>query len=585
VRFYGSIVPSQTGYYKFATNSDDGVMLWWRNGSIWAPLINDPYAYLGIKIRDDELFLNAGQSYPIVLDYYEVSGNANIQLRWIPPGSTVTTVIPQANLSVNFPVTTPAITLPPPGQDGNCALDQRITLITQSQYNALPASVKQELTDMGIANSEGLVMLGGPALNAQSAFSTRRVIRWGDLIRAGEKISFPQTPGTNQHWYLAYDQVIPGAGWIPIRYEGVNFTAVTAPATQNPCAANTTVTLPTSLTFTYDRRAAANYAIEHSWRNNSLSNPIAENRVTRRLGDNNQSGTFIPFANFVYSNLSGASGATGSAMFISEAIWAGGLPMTVGSTNNCDSVAIANAGWCYQWANTTGNPSNPWDLHEQLVAYYTLSLAPDTVLGFNVANDRLSNSYQAVRLSFTGTMNPNYLSGGRTAPDNLFNPDPPNTTDFNNFIPSLRQGFVLDPTGLDAFINLRLSNIRMGDYILIDLVNTGQSAHGMLVVGWGPIEDCDLSLTTRRTINNFSPVRLAGSVPYVADFARQPSPTPKPFYCSMYNDQIAPNIGLFNRHNWYFYPILLDSLQSELIVNRTRIYADLTWQWDANSGQ
>jgi hypothetical protein len=383
-------------------------MLWWRNGSIWAPLINDPNVNLGIKIRNDEFFLNAGLSYPIVLYYYEVSGNANIQLRWIPPGSTVTTIIPQANLSVNFPVTTPAITLPPPGQDGNCALDQRITLITQSQYNALPASVKQELTDMGIANSEGLVMLGGPALNAQSAFSTRRVIRWGDLIRAGEKLSFPQTPGTNQHWYLAYDQVIPGAGWIPIRYEGVNFTAVTAPATQNPCAANTTVTLPTSLTFTYDRRAAANYAALQATANSSSAPPA--NSVSRNI------------SGLRYAYFNGLTAGTGSATFVSEAIWMGGMPMTFGDSNSClqDAGVNQQPGWRYCYGNP-GSTSPPWDYHEALGEYFTIAvippntMSPNTTLGPNIsANSNKGSQVQSFptpSFAFTDQISPGDFSG------------------------------------------------------------------------------------------------------------------------------------------------------------------------------
>lgn len=350
----------------------------------------------------------------------------------------------------------------------------------------------------------------------------------------------------------------------------------------DPCGS---IAPPTQLSFTYNRHAAANYAIEHSWQNNSLTNPIAGFRVTRRLTVN-QSGYFIPFANFTYSNLTGGTGATGSAMFISEAIWAGGLPMTLASTNSCDPNATNDAGWC--WASTTGNgnPSNPWDKHEQIVAYYTDSLAPSTVGGYNVINTVLDSGSKGTRLdSFTNTLDADFFSGNRdaalTEEDFFNNPDPPDSTDFNISIPTLRQGEVLDVPDLDFRVSTNLGSIEMGDYILIDPFDTGGGAHGFLVVGWGAIENCEDSLTIRRIVGNFTESRVSdNTVPYVVDFTTATSPTPRPFYCSIYNDQIPPVTGYFNRHDWYFY-----TLSNSITINTSQLFVDPNWQWDENAGQ
>jgi hypothetical protein len=284
----------------------------------------------------------------------------------------------------------------------------------------------------------------------------------------------------------------------------------------------------------------------------------------------------------VYSNITGVAGATGSAVFISEAIWAGGLPMTIGSTNTCDVVANSDAGWCWQDAGTTGNPSNAWDKHEQIVAYFTNSLAPATVAGYNVTNTILSSGSTGARLgNFTLTLNSDYLTSDRPGPDNFNNPDVTGTTDFNNSIPSLRQGELANPAELETLVSANLASLQMGDYILIDPINTNGGAHGLLVVGWGPIQDCGDSFTTRQIVSNFTVSRTStNTAPYVADFTRAQSATPRPFYCSIYYDQTQPVVGYFNRHDWYFYTIA-----NTISINTSQIYTDANWQWDASAGQ
>ncbi|MBN8592786.1 MAG: PD40 domain-containing protein [Anaerolineae bacterium] len=467
----------------------------------------------------------------------------------------------------------------------------RVSFISQAIAQNYPLDRRQELWDMDIIPhsnpSTPLYIRGLTAPTINSGKRPDLSVDWSaSNYIVHQRVAFAQTVSNvndQQIWYLVSSPVL-ARFWVPVRYDGVNYSTIT-----DPCNGDSRLEpTPASLSLPYDRRATANYAIEHSWLNDTLANPIAGQRATRRLGTFNQSGTFMPFANFTYSSLSGQPGQTASMLFLSEAMWMGGLPMTSSSTTNiCDVTLTLNGGWCYRWvpAAGIGDPSNPWDKHEQVVIYYTLTQAPITVAGYNVTNNVLSNSNKLARLTFTGALNSTFLSGNRSGIDNFNTPDTPGTTDFNNSIPTLRNGIVESVSDLNSLIAQHLILVRMGDYILIDPVNTGQGAHGLLIVGWGPIENCITSMTTRRTIANFTETRVsANTVPYVVDFVRGPSPTPRPFYCSMYNDQTAPTVGFFNRHDWYFYPILPGPLPSQLTVAANRLYVDPNWQWTATDG-
>jgi hypothetical protein len=92
--------------YRLWTNSDDGVILWWHSGGIWQKLIDNPNTYVG-QAYTNYFTLTAGQRYPIVLDYFEIGGNANIQLQWQLSTSSSVVTIPQANLSTSIAVDLP----------------------------------------------------------------------------------------------------------------------------------------------------------------------------------------------------------------------------------------------------------------------------------------------------------------------------------------------------------------------------------------------------------------------------------------------------------------------------------------------
>ncbi|MCU0515142.1 MAG: DUF1697 domain-containing protein [Anaerolineae bacterium] len=52
------------------------------------------------------------------------------------------------------------------------------------------------------------------------------------------------------------------------------------------------------------------------------------------------------------------------------------------------------------------------------------------------------------------------------------------------------------------------------------------------------------------------------------------SPTPRPFYCSIHNDQLEPKVGFFNRHDWYFY-----TLKNVFSLSANQLYVDPNWTW------
>lgn len=80
VRWKGEILPEATGIYQVETISDDGARLWINDKLLideWQPQL--PTAGLA-TIR-----LEAGRKYPVVVEYFQASGGASMQLRWSTP--------------------------------------------------------------------------------------------------------------------------------------------------------------------------------------------------------------------------------------------------------------------------------------------------------------------------------------------------------------------------------------------------------------------------------------------------------------------------------------------------------------------
>ncbi|MFN8121538.1 MAG: choice-of-anchor C family protein [Thermoleophilia bacterium] len=94
-RWEGGVTAPTTGTYTFQTQSDDGIRLW-VNGQ---QVINDWSDHPLSTVTSAGVALTAGQTYPVVLEYYQNTGGAQAHLLWQTPGSGSYVAIPKAQLS------------------------------------------------------------------------------------------------------------------------------------------------------------------------------------------------------------------------------------------------------------------------------------------------------------------------------------------------------------------------------------------------------------------------------------------------------------------------------------------------------
>ena len=89
-RWTGYVRTTQTGNYRFQTVSDDGVRLY-VNGNLVINRWND---HAATTDTTTDILLVAGNTYSIVLEYYEAGGDAVMRLRWRLPGAASYVAIP-----------------------------------------------------------------------------------------------------------------------------------------------------------------------------------------------------------------------------------------------------------------------------------------------------------------------------------------------------------------------------------------------------------------------------------------------------------------------------------------------------------
>jgi YVTN family beta-propeller protein len=93
-RWAGTLVVPATGTYRFQTLSDDGLRLWVNGAAVidnWADHGPTTDTSAGVN-------LVAGQRVAIQLEYYERTGDATMQLRWVTPGNATAVAIPASTL-------------------------------------------------------------------------------------------------------------------------------------------------------------------------------------------------------------------------------------------------------------------------------------------------------------------------------------------------------------------------------------------------------------------------------------------------------------------------------------------------------
>ena len=94
VRWTGTVEASASGNFQFQTNSDDGVRVW-INGT---RVINNWSDHSAALNTTSNIAMTANQRYTITVEYYERTGQAVMQLRWRPPGSSSYVAVPANRL-------------------------------------------------------------------------------------------------------------------------------------------------------------------------------------------------------------------------------------------------------------------------------------------------------------------------------------------------------------------------------------------------------------------------------------------------------------------------------------------------------
>lgn len=411
-------------------------------------------------------------------------------------------------------------------------------------------------------------------------------------------------------WLVVTNDGTGQLGWIAARIEnkfyiegvGVNL-GENQDKGADPCRGF--IGTPDEITFYYDRTTAVDYSIAQSYQNDVVSSP-GNGRVSSRLDFTTapritaffQQQPLIPFADFDYgTNISRESGRTGSAVFMSEALWMGGLPMTIGESNSCTTIEV-NSGWQYCSEPNLTAASKVWSVHKGIVAYYTDSIPPQSGATSNNLLESWGNIVGTEVSIITSTdINPLYIT-------------------------LLKDGgnLVVDAAGLALFMKTELVTsshaIVKGDYVWINTPDP----HGFLIAGWGEISNipsasgmssCDdlLASSANGTLVLYSSVaeaQQAGKtnvVPFVVDFpGNLQNPIARPFYCTWYlqseyyraenlpipnlaedggfaRDPIGDYEGYLGRHNWFFY-----RLSDSITIEFQNLYPLDEWIWSASDG-
>lgn len=94
VRWSGFIEAEEAGDYQLQTQSDEGVRVT-LDGQV---VINNWRAHRLAIDTSSIISMKSGQRLPIVIDYYDILGNATMRLNWRKPGASAATTVPTVRL-------------------------------------------------------------------------------------------------------------------------------------------------------------------------------------------------------------------------------------------------------------------------------------------------------------------------------------------------------------------------------------------------------------------------------------------------------------------------------------------------------
>ncbi|GAA2721891.1 PQQ-dependent sugar dehydrogenase [Cellulomonas aerilata] len=98
IRWSGTVLPRHSQRYTFSTTSDDGVRLW-----VGDRLVIDQWNRHSARVDSGTVALLAGVPAPIVLEYFEATGSASVQLRW-SSASQPSEIVPTDRLRPEYAV-------------------------------------------------------------------------------------------------------------------------------------------------------------------------------------------------------------------------------------------------------------------------------------------------------------------------------------------------------------------------------------------------------------------------------------------------------------------------------------------------
>lgn len=577
-------------------NQISGIRVWVQENAVWVLKLNT-WGNSGNPITSFTLQnIFYGQEIPIWIEYFQYDLNdlssTGLNMSYTFDGNSG--IVPTTWL---FPVDPVAGgTTYPNTPETNFNSPSTMTFTDMASCNAGQVTLvpiypgrSNEAEDMlAIADESGLFIHDAPLWNA----SRLDTIAWGNSYSVNVYWNVPNGEvwhrGVQTYPYIKPDNSFGNNdGWIAFKSPDVGGTnvyyyVIGMSETNHPCLNQNEISNTEDITFIYNREATARYAFEHSLQNN-IDRPQSRVTVNRNLPN-------VPYAEFIYKDLQTETG-TGSGVFISETIWAGGLPATVGLPDSCTSTPGPHTnpgfGWRFCLDGEDAETSPSWDFHQYITVYFTNDYTPRPNLpegGLN--NNILEPIEQGIQLNYplitpnTENMPLRYVPG-----DGLNTALTISTGSFNN-----DNSIEI----LGTFARDNLSQLRQGDYLWINSARSPENCHpnvanvpcgdlhGLIIVGWFQPLECSTVMLGETTIffeSMGTTIPNNGSfVPYVADFGGAQQPVPRPFYCTRYFQDGFLN---FVPHNWYFYTFLSTANDgtSSIQLSTSEISINSTWSW------
>lgn len=224
VRWRGWIVPRYTETYTFTTTSDDGVRLW-----IGSQILIDQWSDHSPTDHSGGVTLNAGQAYPITLEFFEGAGGAVLRLWW-ESASQARQIVPQEQLLLNEPgIIAEGSDYPGTWQD--FAASARSNDPSSQPLDNGDADTSADLLEFALGESPGTGVRRAPALRLSwnGGAATADIERPVGISQISYQL---ETSSDLQHWNVVSNTGaaagLPG-GWENIKWEDAQALAGVSP--------------------------------------------------------------------------------------------------------------------------------------------------------------------------------------------------------------------------------------------------------------------------------------------------------------------------------------------------------------------